>query len=358
MTTNYYNFLSRMPVEKCKRIGYSKRHMAIVKANQYSIKKAAEIIKSGGIAAFPTETVYGLGADAFNAEAVKKIFVAKGRPADNPLIVHIARKEDLELIVQGSFSTSSETNDLIKKFWPGPLTLVLKKKAAIPDAVSAGLDTVAVRMPDHKIARALIKAAGVPIAAPSANISGRPSPTSAQAVFEDFGDSILILDGGYTEVGVESTVLDLTMAPPEILRHGAVTLEQIVRVLGEVNDCVENVGHAIKSPGMQYRHYAPKAPLVLASGTGNKMLGYILEFIREHNGKKVGVLATFENAKKYKNAKVVVLGLRHDLKGCARNLFTSLRKFDKLKVDIIIAETFSKRGLGAAIMERLRRASE
>lgn len=329
----------------------------IVRPTKENIGRAAEIIKNGGIVAFPTETVYGLGADAFNAEAVKKIFAVKGRPVDNPLIVHIAEVGDLiKVALRPSSGQDAFIEKIIEAFWPGPLTLVFKKRDEIPSVVSAGLQTVAVRMPAHKVALRLIKAAGVPIAAPSANISGKPSSTTAHDVYVDFGDTIpLVLDGGRTKVGVESTVLDLTVDPPVILRQGGVTFEELREIIPNV---LRSGGLGVgsgKAPGMRHKHYAPRAPLVLALAA--RMVQDIQRFIVENQDERVGVLATLENADSYKGARVVVIGSRNNLAECARNLFASLRKFDKLKVDIIISEVFSREGLGSAIMERLEKAA-
>lgn len=363
--------------------------MPIFKANKKSITTAAQIIKAGGIAAFPTETVYGLGANAFDARAVRKIFALKGRPSDNPLIVHIADLEDLEKISNLQFPISNYGNPhlnsppasrgskeeevitrsvidkLTAAFWPGPLTLVLPKNKNIPNEVSAGLETVAVRMPSHRVARALIRAAGVPIAAPSANKSGCPSPTTAGHVADDFGEKLFILDGGPTEFGLESTVLDLTVDPPLILRLGAITLETIREILPEVvtrgddgNPSTSSGNIIFKSPGMKYRHYAPRAPLFLARGENGAMVSDIQYFILSHNNLRVGVLTINEHADCFgEAAEVTSLGSRRNPEQLARNLFDSLRKFDKLNVDVIISETFSKVGIEAAIMERLEKAA-
>lgn len=333
--------------------------MAIVKADTNSIKQAAEIIKSGGVVAFPTETVYGLGANAYDRGAVKKIFELKGRPGDNPLIVHIAEVGDLYKISNIKYLISKEVIDkLIAKFWPGPLTLILPKNKNIPSEVSAGLNTVAVRMPRHPIALALIKEAGVPIAAPSANLSGKPSPTSATHVFDDFGDKILILDGGTTEVGLESTVLDLTVSLPVILRQGGVTYEDIRKVLPDIFYGLHLTGGKAKSPGMKYRHYAPKAKMFLAKAEDADAVDFINRFIVQNKDLKVGVLATDDYKNSYEGAFAVLsLGGRNDLDMCARNLFTTLRKFDSLNVDVIISEIFPEEGIGAAIMERIRKAA-
>lgn len=340
--------------------------MPILKATPENIKKAAEIIRAGGIVAFPTETVYGLGANAFNGLAVKKIFKAKGRPGDNPLIVHIADKRDVALVAKlGSLSSRLRRiqDDLIRKFWPGPLTLVLSKNKNIPSVVSAGLETVAVRMPSNKIARALIRAAGVPIAAPSANKSGRPSPTDAAHVTHDFGKNMLILDGGKTKIGLESTVVDCTIFPPVILRRGGVTLEELRRVVKNTSTFDEQRVVRAKSPGMKYRHYAPRAPLVIVSGTGAKLVRAVRDALKTSRAKRIGILATNEHVPLYMrlgDPRTITLsvGSRKNLAACARRLFATLRQFDTLNVDLIIAESFPERGIGAAIMDRLCRAAE
>lgn len=339
----------------------------IKRASEGVIKEAAEMIKAGEVVAFPTETVYGLGANVFDADAVGKIFALKGRPADNPLIVHIGELEDLGRVAeitafQKAGSRPAEAGlvmtvkKLADKFWPGPLTLVLPKRKEIPDAVSAGLDTVAVRMPANLVARALIKESGMPIAAPSANKSGRPSPTDASHVAEDFGDELFIIDDGKSKIGLESTVLDVTVSPPVILRSGAVTIEMLAEILPEVI-----MGGAFrtapKSPGQKYRHYAPEAPLFLIPDN-EKMMDDINILINENLDKKVGVLASKENSDKYKKAFVViVIGSKNRPDLCAKNLFSSLRKFDKLGVDMIISESFSDDGVGRALMERLKKAA-
>ncbi len=320
-----------------------------------SIVEAAHIIQGGGIVAFPTETVYGLGANAFDAHAVGKIFEAKGRPSDNPVIVHIASVRDLKRVAS---AVPPVARKLARAFWPGPLTLVLPKHADISLAVTGGLQTVAVRVPDHPVARALIRASGVPIAAPSANISGKPSPTSAAHVRDDFGVRVpMVLDGGPTRVGVESTVVDCTVNPPLILRQGGVTREMLARVVPLV--ALAGAGSR-KSPGTRYRHYAPKAPLtVAASEDDDKMFAEIQQFIDAHAGVRVGVLCADESATRYaRGAAIVTLGSWYDLRACARRLFAALREFDTMNVDFIIAERFPCTGVGAAIMDRLLRASQ
>lgn len=330
-----------------------------------AIRRAAAIIRGGGLVAFPTETVYGLGADGLRGDAVEKIFVAKGRPQDNPLILHVAEPE-------GVYRVASEiplaARTLIDSFWPGPLTLVLPKKPEVPDVVSAGLSTVGVRMPDNTIALTLIAESGVPIAAPSANASGRPSPTSAEHVIADLAGRIdLILDGGPTPVGVESTVLDLTSSPPRVLRPGGITLEQLQGVLGVVAVAVASGDVAaasrgpVPSPGMKYSHYAPKASLVLVEGEYEAVARRILEEIRgcHERGLKVGVMCSSETRKLYSDRADVVraVGSRLELSTVAAALFHTLRAFDADPVDLILAEGFEEAGLGFAIMNRLRRAA-
>jgi len=358
----------------------------IIKVNQKKpkkniIKKAAKIIKKGGLVAFPTETVYGLGANALNKIAVRKIFKVKGRPFDNPMIVHIADFSDLFKLTK---NVPQKAKLLIKKFWPGPLTIVLFKTKMVPDEVTAGSKTVAIRMPKNKIALELIKASNVPIAAPSANLATRPSPTTAQHVFEDLKDKIdLILDGGKTKVGVESTVVDLTTKPPLILRPGGISLEKIKKVLKDIklhSLRPFGAGKIIKSPGMKYRHYAPKAPLILIEG--KEQISKIQNLIDYYKKQKkiVGVMTTQENKHFYKNANLVlVVGSRKNLKEIAQNLFKTLREFDKKKVDpapfrkkarvkkkvsskrcgvdVILAEGFPEKEIGFAIMHRLRKAA-
>ncbi len=329
--------------------------MPIYPSDEISIRRAGEILRGGGIVAFPTETVYGLGANAFRADASAKIFEVKGRPQDNPLIVHLASPDDL-LLVASDVPTIAQP--LMNAFWPGPLTLIFKKKNIVPMIVSGGLDTVAVRVPRHETAAALIRAAGFPIAAPSANISGSPSPTTAFHVFADFGERIpIILDGGHTTFGVESTVVDVTVTPHVVLRYGAVSLEDLQLIVPSViGDSQGNA--AARSPGMKYRHYAPRVSLIIAEGRGDTMVSLINSYITLHPKQRVGVLASSDFADRYVGyAALEVLGSRADLFGCARQLFASLRKFDTMDVNIIIAESFPDTGMGMTIMDRLRRAS-
>ena len=319
------------------------------------------MIREGGTVAFPTETVYGLGADALNPEAVGKIFWAKRRPADNPLIVHV---DDVAWLGRLAERVPGEALRLAERFWPGPLTLVLRKSGEVPDITTAGLETVAVRMPRHPVALALIRESGRPIAAPSANLAGRPSPTTAQHVAEDLMGRIdLILDGGPTEIGVESTVIDLTSHPPQILRPGGVSLEELREVLGEVELHPAALGKAEerrpKSPGMKYRHYAPRAELIVVEGDPERVPVKIEEIARGYRalGRRVGILATDENLGRYRSGKAVSMGSRRDPETIARNIFRVLRELDREGVDIIIAEGIPEEGIGLAVMNRLRKAS-
>ena len=333
------------------------------KPEHAKVQTAAEIIKKGGIVAFPTETVYGLGADALNPKAVLALFEAKKRPLDNPPIIHVENAEDVHKLAR---CVPPEAELLMKRFWPGPLTLVLKRSEVVPDVTVAGLDTVAVRMPKNKVALALIKESGVPIAAPSANLAGKPSPTTAEHVLDDLNGRIdAVLDGGSTCVGVESTVLDLTVCPPMVLRPGGTTFEALREVLGEVElhpfvaaEKEMAVGET-RSPGMKHKHYAPKAKLILVEGSVSGVVDKIRELAEAYGRKgcSVGVLATDETASKYKADIVKSLGSRFNLDAVAQNLFRLLREFDAEGVDIILAEGVPAEGLGLAVMNRLRKAS-
>jgi len=327
------------------------------------IKLASNIIKRGGTVAFPTETVYGLGADALNSEAVMKIFRAKERPPDNPIIVHISSKEEIGRLAA---DVPEEVAELTERFWPGPLTIVLKASGIVPRVTTGGLDTVAIRMPSHKVALALIRESEVPIAAPSANLAGRPSPTTAEHVIEDLSGRVdLILDAGPTNVGVESTVIDMTKNPPVILRPGGTTSEELRKVLSRlwlhqsVRAAKEiKVEHPL-SPGMKYRHYAPKAEMILVEGEREATMRKVREIAGEYErtGKCVGIL-TFEEGKiAYDQAIVKSLGSRSDLKMAAKRVFGLLREFDRDGVDVIVAEAMPEKGLGLAIMNRLKKAS-
>ena len=321
------------------------------------ITEAALWIKQNEIVAFPTETVYGLGANAFSSEAVAKIFTAKGRPSDNPLIVHIANNEQLQLLTKAT-EIPKVAQELIDEFWPGPLTLVLNHKGEVSRLVTAGLSTVAVRMPDHPLALALIKEVGVPVAAPSANRSGRPSPTTAEHVAEDLAGKIVgIVDGGATGVGVESTVVDCTTEVPMILRPGGISREQLEMVIGPiaVDPALTDEGQAPKSPGVKYRHYAPNTPLVVVEVGSVRLEALVKE--RKRTGLKVGVLTTIENKDNYSADVVKVCGSRADLNTVAAKLYDTLRSFDQHDLDIIYSESFPLEGVGTAIMNRLEKAA-
>ncbi|WP_456421458.1 L-threonylcarbamoyladenylate synthase [Thermococcus sp.] len=317
------------------------------------IRVSGRLILEGKLVAFPTETVYGLGADALNEEAVRRIFEAKGRPADNPLIVHIADFNDLKKLAR---EIPREARLLAERFWPGPLTLVLPKRDEVPLVTTGGLDTVAVRMPAHEIALALIRSS-TPIAAPSANISGKPSPTLAEHVIDDFYGRIeAIIDGGETKVGVESTVIDLSSEKPTLLRPGGLPLEEIEKIIGPVEVHPAVRGKAVdlaKAPGMKYKHYSPNAQVVVVEGPRERVREKIRELIKEYRSKgyRVGVMATEE----FEADEFFYLG--KTLEEVAKNLFKALRELDKKNVDIIIAEGVEERGLGLAVMNRLRKAS-
>jgi L-threonylcarbamoyladenylate synthase len=316
------------------------------------IRFAAEIIKRGGLVAFPTETVYGLGADALNPEAVRKVFGAKGRPSDNPLIVHIADIKDIDILAKRVPKTAAM---LMQKFWPGPLTVVLNKRRNIPDIVTAGGATVAVRMPDNKIALALISASGVPIVAPSANLSGRPSPTRPRDVIADMmGRVDLIIDGGQTEIGIESTVIDMTTLPPQILRPGIITVEEIESIIGKVI-VSDMYSGAPKSPGLKYRHYAPQAEMIIVEGHIKDVRIKIKKMIEKavKDNKSVGVI-TFKRGAEYEGCIVRFAG--SDPNTAARRLFSIIRDLDG-RVDLIISESFSGGASAMAISDRLKRAA-
>ncbi|MDN4524781.1 L-threonylcarbamoyladenylate synthase [Fictibacillus fluitans] len=320
------------------------------------IIQASLWIKKNEVIAFPTETVYGLGGNAESDEAIEKIFAAKGRPSDNPLIVHISSVNQLEGLVA---DIPKRAQLLMDAFWPGPLTLVLPKGERVSRRVTAGLSTVAVRMPDHPVALELIKESGLPLAAPSANISGRPSPTAARHVFEDLKGRIPgILDGGPTGVGVESTVVDCTSEKLTILRPGGVTKEELEEVAGEsaVDPALTtNESAAPKSPGMKYTHYAPDAPLYLVDGSS----AFLQQLVDKEKarGRITGVLTSDENADFYDADTVIPCGSRKALESVAHHLYDALRAFNESEADIIFSEVFPKKGVGTAIMNRLEKSA-
>ena len=321
--------------------------------NDENIKQAAQFLKAAEVVAFPTETVYGLGADATSEAAIAKIFQAKGRPADNPLIVHLSRVEQFAQYVE---SIPKKAQLLIDNFMPGPLTVVLKSNGTIANNVTAGLDTVGVRIPDHPAARQLIEAAGIPIAAPSANLSGKPSPTSAVHVYQDLNGKIkAILDGGPTGVGVESTVVDCTKSEVTILRPGGVTKQALEAVLGEAVIDATVTDTAPKSPGMKYTHYEPDVPLILVEGDVAFFRQQLDKY--QHEGKKVGLLVSAELSRELTADVVVRCGSQEDMDAVANQLYQSLRTFKSSDVDIILAETFTETGVGQAVMNRLRKAA-
>lgn len=324
-----------------------------------ALTKAAEFIKNGGLVAFPTETVYGLGGDGLNSEAASKIYKAKGRPSDNPLILHINDQKMLHKIVN---DVNSMAKKIMTAFCPGPITLILPKSDIVPSSVTGGLDTVAVRMPDNDIARELIRLSNTPIAAPSANISGRPSPTTAQAVYNDLHDRIdMILDGGACHFGVESTIVDCTEDVPIILRPGAITKEMIEELFPVVKIDRAIVGDNVvpKAPGMKYKHYAPKANMILFEGSSAKMVEAIASKMADYEkeGKKVGLVVSYEVAEKLQHENTAIYGNQEDLLTIASEIYECLRFFDDKDVDIILAEGTTDKGIGLAIMNRLHKAS-
>ena len=353
--------------------------------NRAIIQTAARLIQEGSLVAFPTETVYGLGADALNPQASRKIYEAKGRPSDNPLIVHISNMEDLEKIV---LHIPPKAKKMAERFWPGPLTMIFEKSQAVPMETTGGLQTVAVRMPDHPVALLLIQAAGGYIAAPSANTSGRPSPTLAEHVAEDLDWRIpMILDGGPVGIGIESTIVDFTEAIPTVLRPGYITQEMLREAIGEVRmdpglaqeqaeagrnaaaggvqgqaGNIRNAGNGRlrpKAPGMKYRHYAPKAELILVEGVQEQVQARINALAQEGaaDGKRIGIIATDETEGFYAAGIVKSIGARASEDSIARHLYGILREFDQLGVDRIYSESFPSTGLGQAVMNRLLKAA-
>ena len=327
-----------------------------------AIKRAGDILKAGGLVAFPTETVYGLGGNALDPQASMKIYAAKGRPSDNPLIVHIAELEQLEKITT---EIPEGAKILAEKYWPGPLTMIVWKNEKVPYETTGGMDTVAIRMPNHPVALALIDESGCMIAAPSANTSGKPSPTEAGHVALDLDGKIpMILDGGSVGIGIESTIIDLTEKVPMILRPGYITKEMLEEVLGEEVRIDPGIIAADstkkpKAPGMKYKHYAPKADLVLVEGEQEAVVAEINALVREKQaaGLKVGVVATDETESLYQADYVVTIGARSDEDAIARHLYKILREFDDWNVDAIYSESFSTPRIGQAIMNRLMKAA-
>lgn len=324
---------------------------------------AAQVLEEGGLVAFPTETVYGLGANALNEAAVVKIFEAKGRPSDNPLIVHVADKLSVEKLV---LRIPDKAVKLMDAFWPGPLTLVMDKQPIVPEIITAGLSTVAVRVPSHPIALALIKAAELPIAAPSANVSGKPSPTDSRHVINDLNGKVdVIIDGGLSNIGVESTVVDMVVDPPMLLRPGGLTLEQIGAVIGpvQIDPTLAQInldGIIIpRSPGMKYKHYAPKANVIIIEGEVINIASRINQLVKEYEDRnvKVGILATEETKYLYPESLTVSLGSRLSPETIAANLFKAFRDFDKTDIQTIFAEAIDSSGIGLAIMNRMNKAA-
>ena len=337
------------------------RRLSYSQIDETMIEEAGRIIRKGGLVAFPTETVYGLGGDALNPESSKKIYAAKGRPSDNPLIVHIADKKDLYRIVR---EVPEKAKKLMEAFWPGPLTMIFYKNELVPQATTGGLDTVAVRMPSDRIAAAFIRAAGGFVAAPSANVSGRPSTTTAAHVEEDLSGRIeMILDGGQAVIGLESTIVDMSVEPPVILRPGAVTKEMMEAVIGplEVDKAIiaPDSGVKPKAPGMKYRHYAPRADLVVVEGSTEAVIASINRLAEqaEAEGKRVGIIATDETKDRYPKGLVLSLGARKHEEEIAQHLFEVLRDFDETDVDCIYSEAFDEASIGPAIMNRLLKAA-
>lgn len=325
------------------------------------LSEAGKIIKEGGLVAFPTETVYGLGGDAFNSESSMKIYAAKGRPSDNPLIVHIADIDDLYKVAD---DVSDIALKVAQRFWPGPLTMIFKKKESVPKETTGGLDTVAVRMPIHGVAREFIRCAGGFVAAPSANLSGRPSPTSAKYVCEDLDGRVdMIIAGGDSDIGLESTIVDMSVPKPVILRPGYITKENLNEVIDEVTIdrtiLDDSAGLRPKAPGMKYRHYAPKGDLTIVKGESVRVIKYINEHINEAklNNLKTGVIATEDTKENYVADVVKNIGSRDNPSSIARNLFRILREFDDENVDVMYTEGFDENGLSMATMNRLLKAA-
>ena len=328
--------------------------------DQEIMNEAGALLKGGALVAFPTETVYGLGANALDEEASAKIYAAKGRPSDNPLIIHIA---DMEKLAYITAEIPKAAVKLAEKFWPGPLTMVLKKSDAVPFGTTGGLNTVAVRMPSHKVALEMIRAGGGYIAAPSANTSGRPSPTLASHVADDMDGIIpMILDGGAVGIGIESTIVDLTEEIPTILRPGFITKEMLEEVVGEVQidkGLEADAKTPPKAPGMKYRHYAPKAELLIVEGAEDAVIEKINALVKENEAKGIvaGVIGTEETVSKYQAGIVKSMGTRTDEISISSHLYGILREFDESDAQVIYSESFEEGAMGSAIMNRLLKAA-
>ncbi|MBO2521900.1 MAG: threonylcarbamoyl-AMP synthase [Firmicutes bacterium] len=322
------------------------------------IEEAAMVLRRGGLLAFPTETVYGLGAHALDPAAVRAVFAAKGRPADNPLIVHTRCPEEAFALARALPEAAVR---LAEAFWPGPLTLVVEADPAVPRETTAGLPTVAVRIPAHPVALALLEAAGVPVAAPSANLSGRPSPTRAEHVLEDLEGRIDgVLDGGETGVGVESTVIDVTVTPPVVLRPGGVSREELEAVIGPVREAVPAAGEAPRSPGLKYRHYAPRARAVVVRGSPGEIARAINQVLETGAGpSRAAFLLSDETAARLarRPERLFLLGGRERPEEAARRLYRGLREVDLPGVELIVMEAYPEAGIGRALMDRMRRAA-
>lgn len=331
------------------------------KIDKEKMREAGQLLLAGELVAFPTETVYGLGGNALDASASRKIYAAKGRPSDNPLIVHIADWDSLDRITSNIPEGAKKLADV---YWPGPLTMIFPKSDAVPVETTGGLDSVAVRMPNHPIALELIRQGGGYVAAPSANTSGRPSPTEAKHVAEDLNGRIaMILDGGNVGIGLESTIVDFTEEVPTVLRPGAINLDMLTKVLGEVRMDPgleqENEHVRPKAPGMRYRHYAPKAQLAIVEGDTDAVIEKInaLTESKLAEGKKVGIISTDETYYRYKNGIIKSIGSRQEEESIARHLYGILRDFDEEEADCIYSESFETPKLGMAIMNRLLKAA-
>mgnify|MGYP004650555185 FL=1 len=326
------------------------------------IKEASDILHAGDMVAFPTETVYGLGADALDEKASKKIYAAKGRPSDNPLIVHVANEQQILPLVK---EIPKSARKLMKAFWPGPLTIIFNKSDVVPYGTTGGLDTVAIRMPNHKVALTLIEESNIPIAAPSANTSGRPSPTTAMHVMDDLNGKIsMVIDGGAVGIGIESTIVDVTGDIPMILRPGYINKKMLEEVVGEVTIDKAILGPVSpdlkpKAPGMKYKHYAPKADFTMFDGDIDKVADRINELAESYikKGYKVGIISSTESKDRYRYGEVISIGSRNNEISISKNLYKVLREFDDKQVDYILGETFRSEELGQAIMNRLLKAA-